>query len=119
MTPFYDPMLAKLIAYRATRDEARRKLIRALERCVLLGVDGNQRFLANLLAHPDFAAGEATTAFIGERFAEDPSLQPRQPAPRNWPWPPPCSTRPAPRPVRTSPAWPAGAAPPGHRGRSS
>ncbi|MDC3952108.1 3-methylcrotonyl-CoA carboxylase, partial [Pseudomonas aeruginosa] len=40
---------------------------------------GNQRFLANLLAHPDFAAGEATTAFIGERFAEDPSLQPRQP----------------------------------------
>ncbi|VTP96030.1 Uncharacterised protein [Pseudomonas aeruginosa] len=40
-------------------------------------------------------------------------------APRNWPWPPPCSTRPAPRPVRTSPAWPAGAAPPGHRGRSS
>ncbi len=46
---------------------------------MLLGVDGNQRFLANLLAHPDFAAGEATTAFIGERFAEDPSLQPRQP----------------------------------------
>ncbi|MCM2059381.1 geranyl-CoA carboxylase subunit apha [Pseudomonas aeruginosa] len=79
VTPFYDPMLAKLIAYGATRDEARRKLIRALERCVLLGVDGNQRFLANLLAHPDFAAGEATTAFIGERFAEDPSLQPRQP----------------------------------------
>ncbi|VFT10428.1 geranyl-CoA carboxylase, subunit alpha (biotin-containing) [Pseudomonas aeruginosa] len=76
VTPFYDPMLAKLIAYGATRDEARRKLIRALERCVLLGVDGNQRFLANLLAHPDFAAGEATTAFIGERFAEDPSLQP-------------------------------------------
>lgn len=79
VSPFYDPMLAKLIAYGATRDEARRKLIRALERCVLLGVDGNQRFLANLLAHPDFAAGEATTAFIGERFAEDPSLQPRQP----------------------------------------
>ncbi|MEN3566761.1 geranyl-CoA carboxylase subunit apha, partial [Pseudomonas aeruginosa] len=79
VTPFYDPMLAKLIAYGASREEARRKLIRALERCVLLGVDGNQRFLANLLAHPDFAAGEATTAFIGERFAEDPSLQPRQP----------------------------------------
>ncbi len=79
VTPFYDPMLAKLIAYGATRDEARRKLIRALERCVLLGVDGNQRFLANLLAHPDFAAGEATTAFIGERFAGDPSLPPRQP----------------------------------------
>lgn len=79
ITPFYDPMLAKVIAYGATRDEARRKLLRAVEDCVLLGVDGNQRFLANLLAHPEFAAGTATTAFIGEHFAHDPSLQPQPP----------------------------------------
>ena len=51
VTPFYDPMLAKVIAWGATRDEARRKLVRAVEDCVLLGVKGNQRF-ANLLAHP-------------------------------------------------------------------
>ncbi|WP_372868117.1 acetyl/propionyl/methylcrotonyl-CoA carboxylase subunit alpha, partial [Pseudomonas sp.] len=49
ISPVYDPMLAKVIAYGATRDEARRKLLRAVEDCVLLGVNGNQRFLANLL----------------------------------------------------------------------
>ncbi|MDF3934390.1 geranyl-CoA carboxylase subunit apha [Pseudomonas citronellolis] len=77
VTPFYDPMLAKVIAYGATRDEARRKLVRAVEDCVLLGVKANQRFLANLLAHPEFAAGNATTAFIAEHFADDPSLRPQ------------------------------------------
>lgn len=76
ITPFYDPMLAKVIAYGETRDDARRKLVRAVERCVLLGVNGNQRFLANLLEHPQFAAGNATTAFIAEHFENDPSLQP-------------------------------------------
>ena len=35
-----------------TRDDARRKLVRAVERCVLLGVNGNQRFLANLATLP-------------------------------------------------------------------
>ena len=81
VTPFYDPMLAKVIAYGATRDEARRKLVRAVEDCVLLGVNGNQRFLANLLAHPEFAAGHATTAFIAEHFHADPSLSPQAPSP--------------------------------------
>ncbi len=81
VTPFYDPMLAKIIAYGATRDEARRKLARAVEDCVLLGVKGNQRFLANLLKHPEFAAGNATTAFIAEHFASDSSLSPQPPGP--------------------------------------
>jgi len=80
ITPFYDPMLAKVIAYGATRDEARRKLVRAVEDCVLLGVNGNQRFLANLLAHEQFAAGNATTAFIAEHFHADPSLSPQAPS---------------------------------------
>jgi geranyl-CoA carboxylase alpha subunit len=81
ITPFYDPMLAKIIAYGATRDEARRKLVRAVEDCLLLGVTANQRFLANLLQHPEFAAGNATTAFIAEHFAADPSLIPQPPSP--------------------------------------
>jgi geranyl-CoA carboxylase alpha subunit len=80
ITPFYDPMLAKVIAYGATRDEARRKLVRAVEDCVLLGVNGNQRFLANLLAHDQFAAGNATTAFIAEHFQADESLSPQAPS---------------------------------------
>jgi geranyl-CoA carboxylase alpha subunit len=80
VTPFYDPMLAKVIAYGATREDARRKLVRALENCVLLGVNGNQRFLANLLSNAEFAAGNATTAFIAEHFASDESLTPQAPA---------------------------------------
>jgi len=80
ISPFYDPMLAKIIAYGATRDDARRKLVRAVEECVLLGVNGNQRFLANLLANPEFASGNATTAFIAEHFNADPSLTAQTPA---------------------------------------
>jgi geranyl-CoA carboxylase alpha subunit len=64
--PFYDSMIAKIIAYGGTRDETRRKLIRGLEHAVAFGVTTNQAFLAACLRHPAFAAGEATTAFIGE-----------------------------------------------------
>jgi geranyl-CoA carboxylase alpha subunit len=64
--PFYDSMIAKVIAYGATRDEARRKLIRGLEHTVAFGVTTNQAFLAACLGHPVFSAGEATTAFIGQ-----------------------------------------------------
>ena len=64
--PFYDSMVAKLIAHGATRDETRRKLIRGLEHAVAFGVTTNQAFLAACLRHPVFAAGEATTAFIGQ-----------------------------------------------------
>jgi len=64
--PFYDSMIAKLISHGATRDEARRKLIHGLEHTVAFGVTTNQAFLAACLRHPSFAAGEATTAFIGQ-----------------------------------------------------
>jgi geranyl-CoA carboxylase alpha subunit len=64
--PFYDSMIAKLISHGATRDEARRKLIRGLEQTIAFGVTTNQTFLAACLRHPAFAAGEATTAFIGQ-----------------------------------------------------
>src|SRR5258707_5716477 len=64
--PFYDSMIAKIIAHGATRDEARRKLIHGLEHAVAFGVTTNQAFLAACLRHPVFAAGEATTAFIGQ-----------------------------------------------------
>jgi geranyl-CoA carboxylase alpha subunit len=70
ITPFYDSMIAKLIAHGATRDEARRKLIHGLEHTVSFGVTTNQAFLAACLRHPVFAAGEATTAFIGENRAD-------------------------------------------------
>ncbi len=68
VSAFYDSMLAKLIAYGATRDEARRKLMAGLEDTVALGVTTNQTFLHRCLAHPVFAAGGATTAFIGQHL---------------------------------------------------
>jgi geranyl-CoA carboxylase alpha subunit len=68
VSPFYDPMLAKIIAYGATRDEARRKLIGALENTVLLGVTTNKGFLIDMLRHPVFTEGAATTAFIETNF---------------------------------------------------
>jgi geranyl-CoA carboxylase alpha subunit len=57
-------MIAKLISVGATRDEARRKMIAALEDLVALGVTTNQTFLRNCLVHPAFVDGAPTTAFI-------------------------------------------------------
>ncbi len=64
ISPFYDPMIAKVIAHGATREEARTRLVRALRETVILGPTTNRHFLIRLLEHPDFAAGKATTAFL-------------------------------------------------------
>jgi geranyl-CoA carboxylase alpha subunit len=64
--PFYDSMIAKLVSFGATREEARGKLVCALEQAVAFGVATNQGFLLSCLRHPVFARGEATTAFIGQ-----------------------------------------------------
>ncbi|MCO4889389.1 acetyl-CoA carboxylase biotin carboxylase subunit [Cupriavidus sp. WGtm5] len=60
----YDSMVAKLVAHGADREEARRKLLRAVEDCALLGVPSNQGFLANCLAHPAFAGNNVHTGFV-------------------------------------------------------
>jgi geranyl-CoA carboxylase alpha subunit len=72
----YDPMLAKIIAYGENREEARRRLVRAVEDSKLLGIKDNRAFLASILRNDTFIQGEATTAFIGDDFSQDPSLQP-------------------------------------------
>ena len=76
ISPFYDPMLAKVIAHGRNREEARRRLLRGLEDTVLLGLPNNRGFLLDVLRHPAFTEGTATTAFIGEHF---PALQRPQP----------------------------------------
>ncbi|HEY6237034.1 MAG TPA: biotin/lipoyl-containing protein, partial [Candidatus Elarobacter sp.] len=68
----YDSMIAKLIAHGATRDDARRELVRALEETVALGLPTNAAFLAACLHDATFAAGCATTAFIAERMQPAP-----------------------------------------------
>jgi geranyl-CoA carboxylase alpha subunit len=78
VSPFYDPMLAKIIAYGESREEARRRLVLAVEDSKLLGIKDNRAFLASILRHDTFIQGNATTAFIGDDFSQDPSLQPLQ-----------------------------------------
>lgn len=70
VTPFYDPMLAKVIAHGPTRGVARRRLIRALRETVLIGPKTNAGFLIDILSAPAFAEGRATTAFIAETFSD-------------------------------------------------
>ncbi len=79
ITPHYDPMLAKVIAWGQNRDEARRRLIRALEDTAVFGVTTNRYFLSRIIANDTFGAGEATTAFLQQAFVDDPSLKPQAP----------------------------------------
>ncbi|WP_391486257.1 acetyl/propionyl/methylcrotonyl-CoA carboxylase subunit alpha [Acinetobacter pittii] len=74
VSPFYDPMVAKVIAYGKTREDAIRLLARAVDDCVLLGVNSNKQFLVNLLCHPIVVAGDTNTAFIQQHFQDDSSL---------------------------------------------
>ena len=71
ISPRYDSMLAKIVATGATREDARRQLVRALETCVALGVPTNRDALLAMLRDPVFVAGDATTRFVADRFAPE------------------------------------------------
>ena len=70
ISPFYDPMVAKVIAYGDDRETARKRLVTALRQTALLGPATNRDFLVTCLEKETFIKGEATTAFIGEIFGE-------------------------------------------------
>ncbi|MCW1428731.1 acetyl/propionyl/methylcrotonyl-CoA carboxylase subunit alpha [Novosphingobium sp. JCM 18896] len=75
VSPFYDPMIAKLIAHGETRDEARERLSDMIEDSAVWPVKTNAAFLIQALAHPDFAAGTVDTGLIGrdgEAMAAEP-----------------------------------------------
>ena len=65
--PYYDSLLAKLIVWGETREEARVRAYHALEEFILEGVASTAPFLRKMLAHPDFVAGKIDTGFV-ERF---------------------------------------------------
>ena len=75
VSPFYDPMLAKVISWGEQREEACRKLASAVQDTTLLGVNNNKLFLQNILRHPSFLDGSATTAFIEQHFQDDVSTR--------------------------------------------
>jgi acetyl-CoA carboxylase biotin carboxylase subunit len=68
VSPFYDPMIAKLIAYGPSRDAAAAQLAAACRSVEVWPVRTNAGFLARALDDPDFLAGDVETAFIAERL---------------------------------------------------
>jgi acetyl/propionyl-CoA carboxylase alpha subunit len=70
ITPYYDPMLSKLIVYSENRDESINKMIYALSRYIILGVTTNIQFLIKLLDHKEFRKGNITTHFIDNYFKD-------------------------------------------------
>ena len=66
----YDPMLSKVIAHGADRNEALAKLDRALSQTAVLGVQTNVEFLRFLLADERVRAGDLDTALLDERLAD-------------------------------------------------
>ena len=80
---FYDPMIAKLCTYGKDRNAAIARMRRALDEFYVRGVSHNVPFLAALMAHPRFVAGNLTTNFIAEEFKGGftaAHLPPRDPA---------------------------------------
>ncbi|TVP91938.1 MAG: acetyl/propionyl/methylcrotonyl-CoA carboxylase subunit alpha [Pseudomonadaceae bacterium] len=69
ISPWYDPMLAKLIAWGDNRDQARLRLLAMLDETAVGGLKSNLRLLKQLLAHPAFAAADVDTGFIPDHQA--------------------------------------------------
>jgi len=65
---FYDPMIAKLVTWAPTRDQALTTMLEALDDYRIEGVHHNVPFLSALFAHPAFQAGDLTTRFIEDHF---------------------------------------------------
>ncbi len=70
VSPFYDPMIAKLIVWDESRDLAIARMRRALDDYRIAGVKTNLAFLSRLVSHPAFAAAELDTHFIEHHQAE-------------------------------------------------
>ncbi|MFZ4605617.1 MAG: acetyl/propionyl/methylcrotonyl-CoA carboxylase subunit alpha [Caulobacter sp.] len=68
VSPFYDPMIAKLIAWADTRDGAAEALAEACASVEVWPVKTNAAFLARCAGHPDFVAGDVDTGFIERRL---------------------------------------------------
>ena len=70
VTPFYDAMVAKLITYGDTREDARLKMRSALQGTALFGPENNRDFLIDVMDRDEFISGAATTAFIADNYGD-------------------------------------------------
>lgn len=69
ITPFYDPMIAKLIVHGADRDQARARMLQALAQTQAVGVQTNVAFLSRLMQDSAFAAADLDTGLIERQRA--------------------------------------------------
>ena len=69
ITPFYDPMIAKLIVHGADRDQARQRMLQALAQTQAVGVQTNVAFLSRLMKDTAFAAADLDTGLIERQRA--------------------------------------------------
>ena len=67
---YYDPMIAKLITYGETREEASAHMRAALDQFIIKGVSSNISFLSALMVHPRFVDGQMSTNMIGEEYPD-------------------------------------------------
>ncbi len=67
---FYDPMIAKLVTWAPTRDEAADLQVKALDSFQIEGLGHNVDFLSAIMQHPRFRSGELTTGFIAEEYPD-------------------------------------------------
>ena len=70
--PYYDSLVAKLIAWGSDREEARYRMLRALDMFVLEGIYTSIPLQQRILNHPDFVAGKLDTGFLGRMSEPQP-----------------------------------------------
>ena len=70
ITPYYDPMVAKIIVWDETRPRAIRKMLRTLDETFVFGVRLNIPYLKAILMNPEFVDGTMTTQFISKYLSE-------------------------------------------------
>jgi 3-methylcrotonyl-CoA carboxylase alpha subunit len=70
ISPYYDPMIAKVIAHGGDRAQALSRLAAALGDTVVVGPHANAAFLKALVSHPEFRNGQFDTGFIDRHLAE-------------------------------------------------
>jgi acetyl/propionyl-CoA carboxylase alpha subunit len=70
ITPYYDPMIAKVIVWDESRPRAIQKMIRVLKDSIVFGVHTNIPYLIEILSHKEFVMGTMTTRFIETHFSE-------------------------------------------------
>ncbi len=79
VSPYYDPMIAKVIAHGHDRNEALERLATALGNTVVVGPHANAAFLKALVSHPEFRAGRFDTGFIDRNLSQltrvDPAVE--------------------------------------------